>query len=304
VRPGAEPAHVHAGSGDGVLGSAAAPAGHRPGLLQLFLIRGQELLDHGGELVDAGGEPADAGQHDLQQGGMLGGEELRALHGLFQLADLAAGRGAGEPGQHLGVALPGDQVVHDVPAGDPVQVSQDRGDLDRGRFQQLLRALLVPGPLLGQVPPVPGMQPDDPELLGGHEAGGDGAALEARRQPPRIGRVPPGPAGQVPGLPGIGQHALGPLGLQPVKRPLPVVAGCLHHHRGHLPAPQPVRQRQHLPLGRTEAAGLLHPPRRITIGWHPDRRHPARLADAGAAHPVPVQRLVGYLFHASSPDLS
>ena len=28
-----------------------------------------------------------------------------------RLADLAAGRGAGEPGQHLGVALPGDQVA-------------------------------------------------------------------------------------------------------------------------------------------------------------------------------------------------
>ena len=41
-----------------------------------------------------------------------------------------------------------------------------------------------------------------------------------------------------------------------------VVAGGLHHHRGHLPAPQPVRQRQHLPLRGAEAAGLLRPPRR------------------------------------------
>jgi hypothetical protein len=59
------------------------------------------------------------------------GEELRALHGFFQLADLAAGRGAGELGQHLGVTLPGDQVVHDVPACDAVQVGQHAGDLDR-----------------------------------------------------------------------------------------------------------------------------------------------------------------------------
>ena len=65
-----------------------------------------------------------------------------------------------------------------------------------------------------------------------------------------------GPAGQVLDLPGVRQHALEPLGLQPVKRPLPVVPGGLHHHRGHLPAPQPVRQRQHLPLSRAEAAGL------------------------------------------------
>ena len=32
---------------------------------------------------------------------------------------------AGELGQHLGVAFPGDQVVHDVPAGHPVQVGED-----------------------------------------------------------------------------------------------------------------------------------------------------------------------------------
>jgi site-specific DNA recombinase len=62
---------------------------------------------------------------------------------------------------------------------------------------------------------------------------------------------------------------------------------------------QPVRQRQHLSLGGAEAAGLLHPPRRIPIRWHPDRRHQPSLADVDAAHPVPVQRLVGHLFHVS-----
>ena len=76
---GAEPAHVDAGFGDGVLGSAAAPAGHRLGLGQLFLMRGQQLLDHPGELVDLGGDPVDARQLDPQQRGVPGGEELRAL---------------------------------------------------------------------------------------------------------------------------------------------------------------------------------------------------------------------------------
>ena len=37
--PGGEPGHVHAGFGDGVLGGAAPPPGHRLGLLQLLLIR-------------------------------------------------------------------------------------------------------------------------------------------------------------------------------------------------------------------------------------------------------------------------
>ena len=117
--------------GHGVLRGAALPAGHRLGLLELFLVRGQQPLDHLGQVVDVGGQPVDPGQHLGQQGAVLGGEELRALHGLFQLADLAAGRGAGQLGQHLGVAFPGDQVVHDVPAGHPVQIGQDAGDLDR-----------------------------------------------------------------------------------------------------------------------------------------------------------------------------
>ena len=66
-----------------------------------------------------------------QQGGVLGGEELRAVHGVLQLGDLAAGPGAGQLGQYLGVAFPRDQVVHDVPAGDPVQVGDHGRQLDR-----------------------------------------------------------------------------------------------------------------------------------------------------------------------------
>ena len=38
-----------------------------------------------------------------------------------------------------------------------------------------------------------------------------------------------------------------------------VIRRRLHHHRGHLPAPQPVRQRQHPPLRGGEAAGLAAP---------------------------------------------
>ena len=35
------------------------------------------------------------------------------------------------------------------------------------------------------------------------------------------------------------------------------------------------------------------------VGWHPDRRDQPGLADVDAAHPVPVQRLVGHLLHPS-----
>ena len=145
------------------------------------------------------------------------------------------------------------------------------------------------------------MQPDHPELRVGDEARRDGAALEARRQPAGIAGVVLGPAGQVLDLPGVGEHAVEPLGFQPVERTLPVVAGCLHHDRRDLPGPKPVRQRQHLPPGRAEAAGLGRPPRRVTVGRHPDRRGHPGLADVDAADPVPVQRLVTHLLHASHP---
>jgi hypothetical protein len=99
--------------------------------MQLLLIRGQQLLDHLGQVIDAGGQPVDAGQHHCQQRGVGSGEELRAFHGLLQLADLAAGGGAGQLSQHPRVALPSDQVAHDVPAGHPVQVGDHKGELDR-----------------------------------------------------------------------------------------------------------------------------------------------------------------------------
>jgi hypothetical protein len=105
--------------------------GHRFGLGQLLLIRSQQPLDHLGELGDLGFYPVNAGEHGGQQRGVLGGEELRAFQGLLQLGDLAAGGGAGQLGQRLRVALPGDEVVHDVPAGHPVQVGEHTRQLDR-----------------------------------------------------------------------------------------------------------------------------------------------------------------------------
>ncbi len=128
---GGEPAHVCAGLGGGVLGGTPSPAGHRLSLLQLFFIGGQQPLEHLGQPGDLGVHPVDAAEHGGQQRGVRRGEELRALQRCFQLGDLAAGPGPGELGQRLRTALPGDEVIHDVPAGDPVQVSDDGGQLDR-----------------------------------------------------------------------------------------------------------------------------------------------------------------------------
>src|SRR4051812_4345885 len=90
--------------------------------------------------------------------------------------------------------------------GPPAPGWAPAGRFDARASRQFPRPLLPPGPLGGQAPPVPGVLPDDPELRGDCEAGGDGAAPGARRQPPRVGRVPLGAAGQVLDLPGVGQH--------------------------------------------------------------------------------------------------
>ena len=98
--------------GEDVLGGAASPPGHRLGLLELFLVRGQQLFDHLRYPGDLGVETVDAAEHGLQQGGLVPGEGLRAFQCLFQLGDLAAGPGAGQLGECLGVALAGDEVVY------------------------------------------------------------------------------------------------------------------------------------------------------------------------------------------------
>jgi hypothetical protein len=99
VRGRGEPAHVRTGFGDGVLGGAAPPPGHGFSLLELFLIGGQQPLDRLSQPGCLSTELVDARQHDLEQRGVVGGEELRAFEGFFQLGNLPPGGGAGQLGQ-------------------------------------------------------------------------------------------------------------------------------------------------------------------------------------------------------------
>src|SRR5690242_21161179 len=49
---------------------------------------------------------------------------------------------------HPGVTLPGDQRLQHVPPGDAEDVTDHRGQLDLSVLEQLLRPLLLPGPLV------------------------------------------------------------------------------------------------------------------------------------------------------------
>ncbi|GAA3618231.1 hypothetical protein GCM10022419_124720 [Nonomuraea rosea] len=92
-------------------------------------------------------------------------EGVGTVKGLHQLGDLAAGPTNRRFCQRPRVLLARDERFHDRLAGHAVHIGQHAGQLDQSILEQLLHLLLLPGPILGQVPPVAGMQPDRPELL-------------------------------------------------------------------------------------------------------------------------------------------
>ena len=277
MRAGGESAHVDAGLGDGVLGGAAAPAGHRPGLGQLFLIRGQQPLDHLGELVDLGVEVVDAGQHGGQQRGVAGVKNSAPSSAASSSVILRRARARASWASTFGSRSPAmrwSMMSRPVTPCRSVTTADSLIAADSSSF-----------------PPAafPGSARRSGRGGSGCAAGSGGTLRwpRSRRWRRRRARSRPPATASRPGHAAAGRAGAGPawhrpartrtLGLQPVERAFPVVAARLHHHRGHLPAAQPVRQRQHLPPGGAEAAGLGRPPRRVLLRRHPDRRGQACL---------------------------
>jgi hypothetical protein len=118
---------------------------------------------------DVSVERVDSRQHLLQQECVAGGEETGER--LLQRGDLAAHRCPRHLGQHLGVALAGDQRGQHLPAGDPEDVRGDHAQLDLGVFQQLLRPLLLRGAHRHQVSAVAGDITQPPDLRRGTKLG-------------------------------------------------------------------------------------------------------------------------------------
>ncbi len=147
------------------------------------------------------------------------------------------------------------------------------------------------------MPTVAGQRTQPSDLLRRHETARDHAPLGDLGQPHAVGSIRLRPAGQRLDLLGVQQVAVEPLGLQPEERRLPVIRRCLHHHRRHPMAAQPIGQRQDLPLGRAEAAHLVRPPPRVRLARHPDTGFQRALADIECSHPLDVQRLVVDLLH-------
>jgi hypothetical protein len=139
-------------------------------------------------------------------------------------------------------------------------------------------------PLTGSRRSSPRLRPPDGTRAASASAPGFAPRGYPRRTPERRRAITHWPGYYTPGLSRASNDASH---LNSCTLTSHVIAARLHHHRGHLPDPQPVRQRQHLPPGGAEAAGLGHPPRRVLLRRHPDRRHHPGLADVDAAHPGP-----------------
>ena len=188
---------------------------------------GDQLLDAGGEPVDLDAEGVDLVQQHPRQLGVVVVEA--AGQRLHQGGALAAHPPPGQLGQHLGVALPGDQRLQHGPPGDAHDVGGHRGQLDQGVLQQLLQPLHVPGAVGGQVGPQPGVVPQPADLGGWDERGSQHAPLVELGQPHRIQLVGLGAARQVLDVAGVDQPHHQPAGLQQVHERPPVVGGGLHH---------------------------------------------------------------------------
>ena len=98
-----------------LLGAGSADTGILIQLGHLVRERGDRLIDPPGQRLDLGSQGIDAVKHHPQQVAVVVAELPRQR--LLQDADLAAHRPAGQPGQHMGVSLPGDERFEHVPAG-------------------------------------------------------------------------------------------------------------------------------------------------------------------------------------------
>jgi hypothetical protein len=156
-----EDGHVDTELGDELLGADPSDAGHRIQLGDLSRERGDLLVDPGGQLLDPTGQLVDPFQHHLAEEPVMVVEV--PSQGLFELAELGPHARAGQLGEHLGVTLSCDHGLEHVAARHPEDVACHRRQLDLGVLQELLHALLLPGPLPDERAPVTGQvtQPAD-----------------------------------------------------------------------------------------------------------------------------------------------
>jgi hypothetical protein len=266
-QPGHGVQHRGAGSGSGVraggpVGVHAPGFGHRRGQLRGPGAQRRDPLVEEGDLVQ---------QHPGQLTVVL---VEHAVQGRHQVVVLGFHPGPGQAGQHPGVAFAGDHRLDHVLRRQRGQLGGDRGDLDKGAFEQLFQPLPAAGPLADQPGPGPGVIAQVPDRLGRHERGPQQAPLGQPGQPHRIQLVGLRAAGQLPGLERADQLHDQPGRLQHEEPDPPVVAGGFQ--RDDL---DPVRVQLAAQLTDRAHPGSDCPHRR------PPGARPRRMRDPGANHP-------------------
>jgi hypothetical protein len=161
---------------------------------------------------------------------------------LAELGELAAQPALGQLGQHLGVALPGDQGGQHRPTRHAQDVGGDRVELDAGVLQGLLDALTLRGVGLDEPLAVTGQIPQLTDRGRGHEAAPQQPVFQQLGQPGGVADIGLA-AGEDLDVAGVDQQQLEACPLEHVPDGLPVLAGGLHHHLGDLLGGQPAGQR-------------------------------------------------------------
>jgi hypothetical protein len=320
VGRGREPAHVQADLGDqaeghltaeagdlvkavggGEDGGVRAASGARSG--GAVLVHAPGCWNHGEMGLDLVFQGADLGVQELD-GAQVGGGGERVLlpephagERLRQVRPLRPHRPHRELGQGARVPLAGDHRLDHGQAGLAAgQLRRDRRQLAQGVLQQLLQPLPAPGPVLGEVHELAGIDAHRADLRRRHERAPQQPHLGQPRDPRRVLLVRLRPPRQVPGLGGVDQLHAQPGVLQHREPDPPVIRRRLHRDQLHAGAPQlrrQVRDRRHRGRDLPRLGGPALLPR---LGREPQARHPGRLRDIDPGHPL-VPQLVILVFH-------
>ena len=160
-----------------------------------------ELGDAGRQHVHLGCEGVHLVEEHPGELGVVGVEAPG--QGLNQLGVLGLHTAPRQLGEHLWVALAGDEGFYHVPPRAAQDVARYAGELDQGVLEQLLQALGVAGALGDEVVAEARVVPELAHLLARHEAGPEHPPLVQLAEPDRVQLVRFWASGHVFHVPGV-----------------------------------------------------------------------------------------------------
>jgi hypothetical protein len=174
-----------------------------------------------------------------------------AVEGLLDGFPSALELRCGHDGEGPGIALAVGDGLQDVAGGLGPGQARDHGrQLDQGAFEEFLQPPPFAGAVADQLQPGAGQVPQRADLGRRRERRAQQARLREPGDPLRVQQAGLGPAGQLPGVRGVGQLHAQPGRLQQVVPDPPVVRRRLHDGQPDAVGEQPAGQRECLPCRR------------------------------------------------------